>query len=274
MCAKYRAIQTSFWNDTWVLDLTPERKLFFLYLLSNSNVRQCGIYEISLKQIELETTFDKDSILKLLELFEEKGKIKFSHNTSEICIINFSKYNFNPSPKVKICVIRELMEVKDKSLIGYLYGIDTIYKGYVYPMHTLSQEKQKEKEKEKQKENGDDELENGILSFFGFSELFHQEKAEEVKVFLDFLFAENEIENFRRQFEFYKKYKESTKDKVHGFKAFIGNPIKNYNDGGWCAENWEFKYNKWLETGSDKNGNSNKIDNLNAGKQDHAAVKL
>lgn len=40
--AKYRAIQVDFWEDGFVLDLTPEEKYFYLYLLSNSRTTQCG----------------------------------------------------------------------------------------------------------------------------------------------------------------------------------------------------------------------------------------
>lgn len=149
--ATFRSIQTSFWTDSWVVQLTPEQKYFYIYLLTNNRVSQCGIYEISLGQIAFETGYNKDTIEKLLKIFETKKKIIFSIQTSEICIINFSKYNFNSSPKVRIHIISELDKVKDRSLIQYLYGIDTIYKGYIYPIDTVSQEKEKEKEEKKEK---------------------------------------------------------------------------------------------------------------------------
>ena len=49
--AKYRQLHTTFWNDSLILDLTPEQKYFYIYLLTNPNVTQCGIYEISIKQM-------------------------------------------------------------------------------------------------------------------------------------------------------------------------------------------------------------------------------
>lgn len=150
MPAKYRSIQTSFWNDSWVIQLTPEQKYFYLFLITNPNVSQCGIYEISLRQMEYHTGYNKDTIEKLLQFFEKKGKIQFSILTSEICITNFSKYNYNSSPKVKIHIVNELNHVKDRSLIQYLYGINTIYKDYAYPIVASSQEKEKEKEKIKE----------------------------------------------------------------------------------------------------------------------------
>jgi hypothetical protein len=150
MAATYRSIQTGFWTDAWVVQLTPEQKYFYIYLLTNQRVSQCGIYEISLKQMEFETGYNKDTIEKLLTIFEKKKKIMFSIETSEICITNFSKYNYSSSPKVRIHILKELDKVKDKSLIQYLYGIDTIYKEYAYPIDAESQEKEKEKEEKKE----------------------------------------------------------------------------------------------------------------------------
>ncbi len=150
--AKYRAIQTKFWNDPWILELTPEQKYFYIYLLTNPSVTQCGIYEVSLKQMEFESGYTKDTINKLLELLCSYKKIKYSYKTSEVCVINFSKYNYTKSPKVKSCIIKEFKDVKDKELIPYVYGIDTLYKDYTYHQNTNSNsdvEKEEKKEEEK-----------------------------------------------------------------------------------------------------------------------------
>ncbi|TKI91171.1 replication protein, partial [Bacillus wiedmannii] len=34
--AVYRPVHVSFWQDSFVLDLTPEEKYFYLYLMTNS----------------------------------------------------------------------------------------------------------------------------------------------------------------------------------------------------------------------------------------------
>jgi len=281
MPAKYRAIQTCFWNDSWVIQLTPEQKFFFIYLLTNPKVSQCGIYEISLKQMEFETGYNKDTIEKLLKIFEKKGKIRFSISTSEICIPNFSKYNYNSSPKVRIHIIKELNQVKDKTLIQYLYGIDTIYKGYAYPTETVSQEKQKEKQKEKEKQKGvlEKELENEIFDFFGFSSLENSEKEAEVEDFIRTLEENNKVFLFRQQFDGYKKYKIATREKTHGFKAFLGNIGENFQDGGWCAENWTHKLKNFeemeLNSSSEKHFPSSKLpENYQTTIKDHAASNL
>ncbi len=57
--AKYRQLYTEFWSDSFVLELTPEEKYFYLYLISNCKTTQCGIYEISKRIIETETGYNR-----------------------------------------------------------------------------------------------------------------------------------------------------------------------------------------------------------------------
>ena len=256
MPAKYRAIQTCFWNDSWVIELTPEQKLFFLYLITNQRVSQCGVYEISKRIIEFETGFSQDKIEKFLELFETKEKIKFNTLTSELCIPNFSKYNYSKSPLVRKHIIDELNLVKDKSLIQYLYGIDTIYKEDVDHKDTSGQEKQPEKQPEEKLQQQTqqqtitsiEDLGSMILEYFGFSKVENNEKSEEIADFFNVLSQNNKIESLKVQFESYKTYKADSREKIHGFKAFLGRKSENYLDGGWCAENWCYKLERINES--------------------------
>ncbi|EOP99461.1 ArpU family phage transcriptional regulator [Bacillus cereus VD140] len=48
--AIYRPVQVSYWQDAFVLDLTPEEKYFYLYLMTNSKTSQSGIYELPFDQ--------------------------------------------------------------------------------------------------------------------------------------------------------------------------------------------------------------------------------
>ena len=126
--AKYRQIHTTYWNDSLILDLTPEQKYFYIYLLTNPNVKQCGIYEISLKQITYQTGYNIDTVLNLLDLFQKMNKIIYSKETNEIAVINFLKYNNSDSPSIKKCIEKDLCLVKNKDLIKAMAGesIETI----------------------------------------------------------------------------------------------------------------------------------------------------
>jgi len=122
--AIYRQIHVSFWQDTFVLDLTPEEKYFYLYLMTNSKTSQCGVYELPVKVMELETGYNRETVEKLLNRFIDYGKIRYSHDTKEILLINWYKYNCSLSQKVESCIIKEMTEIKEK--LFYQYCTDTV----------------------------------------------------------------------------------------------------------------------------------------------------
>lgn len=106
-------------------ELTPEQKYFYLFLLTNDKTKQCGIYEITKRQICYDTGYNIDTVSKLLEYFINGGKIRYNTSTNEIAIKNWQKYNGSTSPKVQSCINQELKSIKDKTLIQYLYSMDT-----------------------------------------------------------------------------------------------------------------------------------------------------
>tara|TARA_R100000654_G_scaffold21267_5_gene42916 strand:+ start:9971 stop:10765 length:795 start_codon:yes stop_codon:yes gene_type:complete len=157
--AKYRQLHTTFWNDPLILDLTPEQKYFYIYLLTNPNVKQCGIYEISLRQITYHTGYNKETIEKLLDMFVNLNKIVISKKTNEIALINFLKYNYSSSPTIKKCIEKDLDEVKNKELIKYIYSIDSLDIEYV------GNNKNNNNNNKKEKNNNKNELPNTEDSF-------------------------------------------------------------------------------------------------------------
>lgn len=142
--AIFRKVHTSFWSDVFVSDLTPEQKYFYLYLMTNDKTTQCGIYEISKRQISFDTGYNSETIDKLFEFFISKGKVVKSSKTNEIVMVNWVKYNNSSSPKVQQCVNKELSLVKDRVLIEYLYG--------TYTQSQEEQEQEEEQEEDKEQE--------------------------------------------------------------------------------------------------------------------------
>lgn len=141
--AVFRKIHTSFWSDSFVSELEKEKKLFYLYLLTNERTRQCGVYEITKKQIAYDLGYTIDTVSKQLEYFIKKGKVKYNEGTNELAIGNWLKYNSSTSPKVQLCINKEFKLVKDTVLIEYVKSIDT------HP-----QEEQEEEQEEEQLKNG------------------------------------------------------------------------------------------------------------------------
>jgi len=63
--AIYRQLQTTFWSDSYITELTPEQKYFYIYLLTNEKTKQCGIYEITLRAIAFDTGYNVETVEKL-----------------------------------------------------------------------------------------------------------------------------------------------------------------------------------------------------------------
>lgn len=115
--AKRRLINTKFWSDTYISDLDPSEKLLFIYFLTNPYTNICGAYEISLRQVALDTGFDKDIIEKIVARFSNDDKIHYIHGY--IVIKNFIKHQ-EVNPKVKIGIENEIKELpKDIQDIVY-----------------------------------------------------------------------------------------------------------------------------------------------------------
>lgn len=158
--SKYRQVQVSFWTDAFVLDLTPEEKYFYIYLMTNSKSSQIGIYELPKRIIETETGYNRETVEKLLQRFIDYGKILYHEPTKEIYIINWAKYNWNNSPKVVARVRVELNEVKyEPFALAYLETANKVKSDTVsiqYTRATDSPEIPSRKDKEKDKENDKD----------------------------------------------------------------------------------------------------------------------
>ncbi|WP_123054498.1 DnaD domain protein [Clostridium sp. JN-1] len=119
--AKYRQLHTDFWNDGFVLDLTPEEKFFYIYLMTNSNTTQCGIYELPKRIIETQTGYNRETVDKLLLRFQEYKKIQYFDETKEIIILNWLKYNKPNNLNAIKCVNKELRNVKNRAFISIFY---------------------------------------------------------------------------------------------------------------------------------------------------------
>ena len=121
--AVFRKVHTKFWQDPKVLEeMTPKDKYFMLYLLTNPNTTQCGIYEITRKQIAFEMGYSQESVNAMMDRFINIHKlIRYNVETEELAIKNWGKYNLTRGGKYMVdCVISELNEVKDRSLISYV----------------------------------------------------------------------------------------------------------------------------------------------------------
>lgn len=142
--ALYRNIRTSFWTDAKVVDdFTPEDRYFYLYLFTNPHTNLCGCYEISKSQMSIELGYTKEVIDRLLVRFTTiHNVIRYNTDTKEILLLNWHKYNWTESEKLKIALSKEIESVKCEDFKDYLFNIlndeDTLPIPYPYPMDTTN----------------------------------------------------------------------------------------------------------------------------------------
>lgn len=93
---KLRSINTKFWDDSYIIELSPLEKYLFLYLLTNSSTNLAGVYEITLKKIAFDTGLEKKEIEKIFKKLSEDKKIIYMDGY--LIIKNFLKnQSFNNS---------------------------------------------------------------------------------------------------------------------------------------------------------------------------------
>ena len=115
--AVYRNVQVYFWQDDFVLELTPEERYFYIYLLTCSKTTQCGIYSLPKRLAEMETGYNRETVEKLLQRFIDYGKIIYDAETKELYIQNWLRYNPVTNTNIEKCVLRELKTVKSKKFV-------------------------------------------------------------------------------------------------------------------------------------------------------------
>ena len=212
--AIYRNIHVNFWEDAKVLDeMNIEERYFWLYLLTNPHTNQIGCFEISKRQMKNETDFDSQKITQLLEKFEnELELIIYSTKTKEIFIKNWHKYNWNKSPKVRVCVEKEFLNIKDENLKAKIYemltktyGFDTLSIQYKNGMYSLGIQEEEEEEENKNKNNNKNKKKNNMGVFTPPT------SATPIFNFLSSTFEKYEKNDLKRSakkfFEFYEKIK-------------------------------------------------------------------
>lgn len=176
--AIYRQIQTAFWLDSFILELTPEEKFFYIYLMTNLKTTQCGIFELHKRIMETETGYNRETIDKLLKRFIDYGKILYCEKTREVMIVNWIKYNFINSRNTILCINREIKTIKHKEFVAMFYELckesgyplETIFNGITFTPYEgaskdLGEEEIKEEYKKERDERERKEMDNVIQEF-------------------------------------------------------------------------------------------------------------
>lgn len=89
-------VNSKFWNDNFIVGLSPNEKYLFLYFLTNSHTELCGIYEIPFCVIRNETGLEEEEIQTALTALQEK----IIYQDGWVYVKNFTK-NQTPNENMK-----------------------------------------------------------------------------------------------------------------------------------------------------------------------------
>ncbi len=119
-----RIVDTSFWEDSKVIDkYSVEDKYFLLYLITNPHTTQVGIYKLPKRIISFETGYTVETVNVILERFQNKYfNIIYDNATQEIAVLNSLKYSIVKGGKpVSDLIEKELSTPESDRLIQAVY---------------------------------------------------------------------------------------------------------------------------------------------------------
>ncbi len=94
MMEVFTRLERGYWQDEFILELTPEQRYFYLYLISNNKVNTLGAYVFPMTMSTLELGYNRETVKKLLDHFVEAGKIMYDETTNEVFLLNWPKRNW------------------------------------------------------------------------------------------------------------------------------------------------------------------------------------
>ena len=122
--AKYRHVYTKIWNDAIFEEMSPEQKLIFLCVLTNPRTTQCGIYEITMRQLGHYTGINEKNLKSGLKglMLTFPTLLQYDEDTREMCVVQWVKYNLQGkvSNRIAECVKNELEGIKSYRLIRHV----------------------------------------------------------------------------------------------------------------------------------------------------------
>ena len=113
----YRQIHTRMWSsDRWFTSLEPAFKLLYIYLFSNARASACGLYELPLAHVPLETGLTLEQVTLGLEVFKQADKVQYDPETAVVWVRNMYKYQASSSPKLVARIRADIRAVPDCKL--------------------------------------------------------------------------------------------------------------------------------------------------------------
>ena len=124
---KTRIVETKFWKDSYVISLTSQERMIYLYFLTTERVNIIHCYEITDREIAFDTGIDTPIIIEAKKKFEKDGKLAFCKNY--VCLLNAYKYESYTGSKNEEAKNRLIIQLGDEVASWYR----GIYRGIAIP---------------------------------------------------------------------------------------------------------------------------------------------
>lgn len=189
--ATYRQIHVKIWASPDFQELSPDGKLIFIYLFSNSHRNEAAIYRITPKTISNETDLPIDRVEKALTELQPRV-IKYDWDNNVVWVINAVKYQ-KLSPNEVKAIKKNLEEISHPFVEEFLSYYQERFEKYQSILEGTSEVLQsntkgtpvKGKGKDKDKDKGNDK---GNINSLPRSENAPktQDKNPDVKAFINY----------------------------------------------------------------------------------------
>jgi len=281
LMARIRTIKPEFFKNEDIAELPALVRLLFIGLWTQADRE--GKLEDRPKRLKIEIfPYDDFDINEGLNMLQDRGFIaRYSAENENHESTVLAPCNNSASTFIKILTFQKHQQPNTKEARS---GIpDPVFDKapYKHSANTvLASQEGKGKGKEGKGKEGEwssvphreEELENSILEFFGFSVHRNFDKARTVNEFVFSLKNSERLDYFKTQFDAYRDFKDLSNGYLHSFQKFIGAQSSEFSDGAWDAENWTFRLNEEKEKSSAKKEKTNGGQQVTRGVQ--AAMKV
>ncbi|MFW6121794.1 MAG: hypothetical protein ACOC80_12995 [Petrotogales bacterium] len=114
---RYVKIATKFWSDEKTIEIDPNSKLLYIYILSCPHSNMAGYYRLPKPYIKADLNLTDKQLNKAFDELLSKGLIKYCEKSSVILIPNYYKYNSIQNPKQAIGAANRTSELPKNSLV-------------------------------------------------------------------------------------------------------------------------------------------------------------
>lgn len=148
--AEYRQVHTIIWDDDWFIELSPEEKVVWFWLITNRRASVSGLYELSYGVVARETALSKELVIKSIDKFQEQKKVIVDDGW--IWVINLRRYNDSKTDNCNKRIEADLLLAPENLRISY----EGHYKPLISPLQAPY--KVSEEIRNKNKEIGNKEI--------------------------------------------------------------------------------------------------------------------